>query len=98
MAWPAYMADEFSATLAEASAGASPTSRACCAELDEKQPSAHGMPTSTASSSEAPSGNSSRLVAMSASPVITAGPGPMRSMWRVISTLPSRPKAPKHRK
>ena len=90
------MAEVLSAIDAAARAGAMPTSRACWAELDEKQPSAQGTDTSAASTRLVPSGQTSRLTAMLAMPSITALGAPMRSMWRDISTLPTKPKAPNH--
>jgi hypothetical protein len=87
-AWPAYMADVFKAIEPAASAGAIPTRRACCAELDEKQPKAQGTAIRAASIRLVPSGHSSRLSAMLAMPSMTDREAPMRSMLRDISTLP----------
>ena len=88
------MADEFSAIDPEASVGAIPTSRACWAELDAKQPSAQGTDTSAASSRLVPSGQTSRLSAIDAIAIITARCAPMRSMFLDISMLPMKPNAP----
>ena len=69
--WLAYMADVLSATDADASAGAMPTSLACCAELVEKQPSAQGIQTTAASSRLVPSGHSNKLNAIPPRPHMT---------------------------
>src|SRR5687768_5565234 len=98
IAWPAYMADELRATDAAASDGAMPTSRACCAEFEEKHPSAQGMQTSAASHTVVPSGKAAMLTAISPTPIITERGAPMRSMYFDITMFPSRPKAPNHMK
>ena len=94
MAWPAYIAELLSAIEAEASVGAMPARRACCAELDAKQPSPQGRMIRATSSTLVASGHSSRLKAMAPTLHITARGAPVRSILRDISTLPVKPKNP----
>jgi hypothetical protein len=72
------------------------TSRACCAELDEKQPKAQGMETNAASTRLVPIGQISRLSAIAAMPAITEREAPMRSMFRDITMVPMKPNTPNH--
>src|SRR5436190_862502 len=72
--------------------------RAYGPELDAKHPSAHGTATTAASMRLVPSGHTSRLSAMLAMAIMLARDAPIRSMWRVSSTLPIKPKAPNHMK
>ena len=88
------MAEVFSAIRAEASAGAATPSRACCAELDAKQPSAQGTSTNAVDSRLVASGHSASPMATSVSVNATARWVPVRSMKRDSSTLPINPKAP----
>ena len=97
MAWPRYMAEVFSAISAGASAGAAAPSRACCAEFDEKQPSAHGTSTAVMATTVSASGHSSRLTDMAISASVTQRAAPWRSTTRCSRMLPSSPKAPNHR-
>src|SRR6478736_6219544 len=76
MAWPAYMADELSAIDAAARPGAMATSRACCAEFDEKQPSAHGIEINAARTRVVPSGQTNKLNAMAPMPSMMARDAP----------------------
>ena len=85
-----------SAISAGASAGAARPRRACCAELVEKQPSAQGISTSAVATSVVASGHSSIVRPISETVTATARPAPTRSMLRLSSTLPTRPKAPNH--
>ena len=79
--------------LPAASAGAMPTSRACCAELDEKQPNAHGATTSAMDTRPVPSGHTSMLSAMQAMAKTTISvaevvPSPMTSIRKGRATRP----------
>jgi len=71
--------------------------RACCAEFDEKQPSAQGIITSAIVATLPASGQAASDSAIANRVTVTARAGPRRSMRRETSTLPSRPKAPNHR-
>ena len=71
-------------------------SRACCVEFDEKQPSPHGTSTSAMLTRPTPSGHSASEHAIRPIATVTATFGPTRSITRVSTTLPIRPKAPNH--
>ena len=90
-----YMADVLSAMLTLATAGAMATSRACCAELQEKQPKAQGTATAQTSAKLLAKGHSSKLAVMQPKASNTPVGAPNRSMLRDISKLPIKPKAPK---
>ena len=90
------MAEVFSAIEAAASAGAMATSRACCAEFEEKHPNAQGTDTTAASESVTPRGQIKRLSAIAPMPIITAREAPSRSIWRDINMLPTKPNTPNH--